>query len=171
MHLRCLSLATIWISGIVTRAMPLGQDHLFARDPARDLEYTPPPCGDAGPTLHVYGQQVQGNFTCPKCGAPEISDRTLYPVERWAAADGDAAWDDMKNYWLYVRNHPGELGAVQTFVQTVSYGWNGPSDWQTCGRLDDHCNSHVECSQVNVPAGAMVLNAFSNIRSVGDLLR
>lgn len=150
MQIQYLFVLVSWIAGTSARGV-----HARART---DLQYIPPTCNP----------QDQVNFTCARCNDPQISDRTRYAVDMWQAADGDHAWADMKKYWLNAREHPGMLGAVRTFVQTMTYGWGTDEvdSWQTCGRLDDHCNGGLRCNQTIVPAGAMALNAFANIRMV-----
>ncbi len=74
-----------------------------------------------------------------------------------------------------MRDEPGgpdasPLGAIQGFVESVSWYWEGPTQWDCADTGDTFCDSVVTCSETNVPVGAMTLTAFANIHMVSQLL-
>ena len=112
---------------------------------------------------------LQGPFACAKCSDPVISDETQTSAAQWAAADGDAAWAYAKGWWTVLRDAPdGDdiLGAIHGFVESVSWYWQGPTQWD-CGDLGDtFCDSVVTCQEANIPAAGLAMTAWANIHMV-----
>ena len=112
---------------------------------------------------------LQGPYACVKCSDPTLNDETQTSAAQWAAADGDDAWANAKRWWTILRDDPdGEntLGAVQGFVQSVSYYWQGPTQWD-CGDLGDtFCDSVVTCQEADIPAAGLTMTAWANIHMV-----
>ena len=111
----------------------------------------------------------QGLFACAKCSDPIFNDETQTSAAQWAAADGDDAWANAKRWWTVLRDDPDEdntLGAIQGFVESVSYYWQGPTQWD-CGDLGDtFCDSVVTCQEANIPAAGLTMTAWANIHMV-----
>ena len=114
-----------------------------------------------------------GKYACIKCDLYELADQTATPEEKWAAADGDAAWEAVKRWWTIMRESQGgakvpdgPLGSVQGFVPEISWYWQGP-EFLNCEDIGEtHCDNVVKCEDTDNPAASMVLTAFANINMV-----
>ncbi|KAL9129678.1 MAG: hypothetical protein Q9217_001920, partial [Psora testacea] len=142
---------------------------------------------DSGLSLFSRRQNIQynqhcdapgyGRFACVTCDDTALRDETLEPEDKWAAADGDAAWDSIKRWWTVQRdaqggtNVPnGVLGSVQGFVPEISWFWQGP-EFLNCADIGEtHCDDVVNCEDANIPAASMILTSFANINMVSGLI-
>ena len=110
---------------------------------------------------------LQGHFACAKCSDPIINDDTQTSAAQWAAADGDNAWENAKGWWTVLRNGGDDsIGAIQGFVECISWYWQGPTQWD-CGDLGEtFCDSVVTCDKANIPAAGLTMTAWANIHMV-----
>ena len=110
---------------------------------------------------------LQGHFACAKCSDPIVNDDTQTSAAQWAAADGDNAWANVKGWWTVLRNGGDDsIGAIQGFVECISWYWQGPTQWD-CGDIGDtFCDSVVTCQEANIPAAGLTMTAWANIHMV-----
>ena len=126
-----------------------------------------------GKPLHLYVYSMPlcsaniGPWACKTCDDPTIKDDTKTSQDRWTAADGNDGWEHVKRWWTVLRDGGGNpLGAVQGFVQSVSWYWNGPTQWDCADIGETHCSDVVTCKEANVPVAGMTLTSFANIHMV-----
>ncbi|KAL8793332.1 MAG: hypothetical protein Q9195_004109 [Heterodermia aff. obscurata] len=112
-----------------------------------------------------------GPWACKTCDDPTIKDDTKTSQDKWTAADGNNGWEHVKEWWTVLRDGGGNpLGAVQGFVQSVSWYWNGPTQWDCADIGETHCSDVVTCKEANVPVAGMTLTSFANIHMFYDNL-
>ncbi len=157
--------------------IPSHKDHRsleLARRSSNSYQSYMPACNNSNKGLlkmlsHNTAQLIRsGMFTCVTCNNSILSDETQFASAQWQAADGNNAWKSMKAWWLTIRGEQDPLGAVSGFVSSISYAWNGPTQWDCTDIGETYCSSVVTCQQTNIPAGSMVLTAFSNIHQFYD---
>ncbi|MCJ1340922.1 hypothetical protein MMC09_006218 [Bachmanniomyces sp. S44760] len=110
------------------------------------------------------GDPAWGDFACVHCNNSILSDETQFAEDRWNAADGDEAWASIKAWWYIVSySGPDPLRAIQGFVPSISYAFDGPTQWDCQDLGATYCDTVVECGDVNTPAASMILTSFANI--------
>ena len=96
-----------------------------------------------------------------ECTQPEITNAAIDTTIRWNSVNTEDGWTAAVASWTSNRN------TGLSFAQQISNFFHGPEQVhceQTSAR--DGCSSSKECSDVNHPAGFLILNSLVAVSNV-----
>ncbi|KAI5460174.1 hypothetical protein BGZ63DRAFT_455688 [Mariannaea sp. PMI_226] len=112
----------------------------------------------------LLANSPQSDWGTVQCTVKEIADASYSPDVRWAAVDSEHAWQAVTNSW---NNDAPDAGQVfLPFPMMVSNFFHGPEHLNCQDIGDGTCNTMIQCSDTNHPAGYLIINSFVSIHQI-----
>ncbi|KAF2429677.1 glycoside hydrolase [Tothia fuscella] len=108
---------------------------------------------------------IQHKWNCHHCADGELDDGTVYDMEKWELADGEALWNHTKSWYTdYAATM--DFRNLDSFTRKVGY-YVAKKQGMNCGLANgaDRCSWGACESIVGSPAARYLLNQFANMRS------